>query len=280
MFDMFGESVPSPLASIEFPEGTTSDSEKKGWELELLGVAFSGTKRLDIAAAGGKANGVMSRGQITAAMSGSKVTLTGQIASTTKRSPKTGKPYLIATLALLDGEIDVFVWDNILNSHSDVWNHGTLIEVVGTVRSKNSELSISCSSAKVYDLSNGSDSEENQHNSSQGEKPKPNQSITSQNGNPTTATPNITNRVINNTEPSKLIIFLKESVNQSKDRNLLKSIASLCAEFKGNSKIEFHILTQNKTVVMEWPIIKVDISNIFKKKIENLLGDFGYINTN
>ena len=280
MFDMFGGTVEIPLSKIHIPDIETTEVDKQTWENELLGVNLSTSNKLHHIIASKNSQTIASITEIDDSLIRKKVTLAGQISQITPRQTRDGKPFLIVTLALLNGAIDVFVWDNILNSHSDVWNHGTLIEVVGTVRSKNSELSISCSSAKVYDLSNGSDSEENQRNSSQGEKPKPNQSITSQNGNPTTATPNITNRVKSNTEPSTLIIFLKESVNQSEDKHLLKSIASLCAEFKGNSKIEFHILTQNKTVVMEWPIIKVDISNIFKKKIENLLGDFGYINTN
>ena len=78
---------------------------------------------------------------------------------------------------------------------------------------------------------------------------------------------------------NKLIISLKESGDQVEDQDLLKSIASLCAEFRGDSKVEFHIITANKTVVMEWPVIKVDISDIFKEKVENLLGQAGSIHT-
>jgi hypothetical protein len=72
---------------------------------------------------------------------------------------------------------------------------------------------------------------------------------------------------------------LKETSDQIEDHDLLKSIASLCAEFRGNSKIEFHIITDRKTVIMEWPVIKVETSDLFKEKIENLLGQSGSITT-
>ena len=105
---------------------------------------------MERALSGGASNGVMSSGQVTAAMSGSKVTLTGQIASTTERSTKTGKPYIIATLALLDGEIDVFVWDNVMNETPGLWQEGTAVVVVGTVRARDDRVSISCLTATAY----------------------------------------------------------------------------------------------------------------------------------
>ena len=46
---------------------------------------------------------------------------------------------------------------------------------------------------------------------------------------------------------------------------------------KGNSKIEFHIITKHKTVIMEWPLLKVEMTDLFKQKIETLLGQSGSI---
>ena len=41
MFDLFGETVPTPLASIELDDVTTPDREKWAWERELLGVSIA-----------------------------------------------------------------------------------------------------------------------------------------------------------------------------------------------------------------------------------------------
>ena len=41
MFDMFGESVPTPLFELEVPDTPTSDNTKWQWEKELLGVPVS-----------------------------------------------------------------------------------------------------------------------------------------------------------------------------------------------------------------------------------------------
>ena len=47
MFDLFGESVPTPLTSLAIPEAEIPDSEQRAWEQELLGMALSTTSPLN-----------------------------------------------------------------------------------------------------------------------------------------------------------------------------------------------------------------------------------------
>ena len=108
-------------------------------------------------------------------------------------------------------------------------------------------------------------------------KSKANGAVKPQSIKPNNSIKNGVNGENGNHNSSKLIISLKESSNQIEDHDLLKSIASLCAEFKGDSKIEFHIITKHKTVIMEWPLLKVDMTDLFKQKIETLLGQSGSI---
>jgi len=264
MFDMFGESVPSPLASIEFPEGTTSDSEKKGWELELLGVAFSGTKRLDIAAAGGKANGVMSRGQITATMSGSKVTLTGQIASTTKRSTKTGKPYLIATLALLDGEIDVFVWDNVMTETPGLWEAGSTVVITGTVKARDDRVSISCLTATPYRVPR----EEPTTPVTTPQAPAPFATNGAPNGSSTNGGVATTNSNGNRSH-RRLKLKIRETENSMDDRRLLEDISRLLLDHQGDDEVSLEIASNGQVFTMDWTVVRVRIT----PELESMLGD-------
>lgn len=262
MFDLFGESVPTPLASIEFPEGTTSDSEKKGWEMELLGVQFSGSKRLSIASSGGASNGVMSRGQITAAMSGSKVTLTGQIASTTERSTKTGKPYLIATLALLDGEIDVFVWENVMTETPGLWEAGSAVVIIGTVRARDDRVSISCLTVMPYRVP--------------GEEPSPATSVTqppapvATNGAPNGSWTNGATVATNgNGAHRRLRLRMRETGNNMDDRRLLEDISRLLLDHQGDDEVSLEIASDGYVFTMDWAVVRVRIT----PELESMLGD-------
>jgi hypothetical protein len=167
-----------------------------------------------------------------------------------------------------------------MNTYGDIWKHGSLIELVGTVRSKNGDLSISCSSAKLYDYeTNISDQHSEDKPILASQKPKGTMINKPQLTTPDTRANNTLNGENGNKKSGKLIISLKETSNHAEDQDLLKSIASLCAEFRGDSKIEFHIITSRKTVIMEWPVLKVDMSDLFKGKIETLLGQSGSITT-
>ena len=41
MFDLFGESVSTPLVEMDLPDSTATDREKEEWERELLGMSLS-----------------------------------------------------------------------------------------------------------------------------------------------------------------------------------------------------------------------------------------------
>ncbi|MCH7789285.1 MAG: hypothetical protein IH940_07560, partial [Acidobacteria bacterium] len=106
---------------IELPPIKTPDGEKQDWERELLGVSFSGNRLLELMRSEGGGEAIMSRSQISADLSGRKITLTGQIASVTERTTRDQKPYLIVNVALLEGDIDVFVWENIMAQTEGLW---------------------------------------------------------------------------------------------------------------------------------------------------------------
>ena len=278
MFDMFGDTIEMDLSQVNIPEIETADADKQDWENELLGVNLSASNKLNHIIASKNSQTIASISEINESLVRKKITIAGQISQVMSRQTREGKPFLIVTLALLNGDIDIFVWDNIINASGDIWKHGSLIELVGTVRSKNSELSISCSSAKPYEY-NTDNSDELPNHEPIVNNPEPKSEV-SPKVQPTQSDNNIKiglNGENGNHKADKLIILLNESSNHIEDHDLLKSIASLCAEFKGNSKVEFHIVTNGKTVIMEWPLLKVDTTDIFKEKIETLIGNSGHI---
>ena len=77
MFDLFGESVPTPLAAISLSDVQTSSGERRAWEKELLGVALSGNSLLHQLANEVDSKTIMTRSQVTPEMAGQKVVLVG-----------------------------------------------------------------------------------------------------------------------------------------------------------------------------------------------------------
>jgi DNA polymerase-3 subunit alpha len=150
MFDLFGDSVPTPLANIDMPEGKTSDREMEEWERELLGLSLSSVSNLAslLQSAGGDT--IVFKSQVVPGMAGKKISIVGQVSSVIQRFTKKNKPFLIATVSMMDGTIDVFVWEDKMESTKDMWEEGKLVAVAGAVRFREDDVSISCQKAEEY----------------------------------------------------------------------------------------------------------------------------------
>jgi DNA polymerase III subunit alpha len=153
MFDMFGETVDVPLAQIEIEEGSTADRQKGDWELELLGVNLSIRNSIASLAASADPSTILSRDGIRPGMNGKRVDIAGQVEKVTHRVTRDDRPFTIATLRMMGGEIDVFVWEELQKTTAEVWLEGRLVKVVGTIRDRGDDrVSISAISAEEHPL--------------------------------------------------------------------------------------------------------------------------------
>ncbi len=148
MFDMMGDSMPAELASIDVPELNTSDAEKGQWEQELLGVSTSNNALLDLLALSREQNDIVMLNDITADMVGKRTRVTGMVSNVTRRYTREQKPFAIVSLVLMDGTLEVFVWDEVLQETGLLWEDGKLVVVTGNVRQRDDELSLSCLEAQ------------------------------------------------------------------------------------------------------------------------------------
>ena len=124
MFDMFGDTVETSLSTINIPAIETSDIDKQTWENELLGVNLSASNKLNHIIASKNSQTIASVNEINESLARKKITVAGQISQVMPRQTREGKPFLIVTLALLNGDIDIFVWDNVMNTYGNIWKHG------------------------------------------------------------------------------------------------------------------------------------------------------------
>jgi DNA polymerase-3 subunit alpha len=152
MFDMLGESVPAPMVEIELVGvDNTTDQERVIWERDLLGVEltqspFTREMRQQ------PDNIVVFAADITPDMSGQKRAALGQVNGVRELTTKRGDKFLSLNLTLLDGDIEMVVWPNILEKNPALWDNGNFVSVSGEVRERFGKASLSVETANQYQL--------------------------------------------------------------------------------------------------------------------------------
>jgi DNA polymerase-3 subunit alpha len=286
MFDLFGESVPTPLSHITIPEIETPPGERVAWEMELLGVDLSATSQLQAIALGGSSDAIVSRSQITDDMAGQKIVLLGQVESATHRLTREQKPYTIATLALLDGGIDVFIWEDRQAVTEGLWEAGTLVKVEGGVRARNDQVSVTCISASLYDMR---DPDENGVDA----VPTPGPSSAAAAGAPARAAParvavasgdrsgldraSAEERPVAaaGSGPRRLRLRIRESDQAADDQRLLGDVSRLLVEYRGEDEVSLEIAIEGRIVTLDWPLAQVRICEPLEEGLRRLLGPAG-----
>ena len=153
MFDMMADAMPEVMPNIDIPDESTTDVEKRQWEQDLLGVSTSSNAMLDLLARrGAKSNEIIAMKDIDPDMAGRRVKVTGLVSDVSHRYTRDQRPFAIASLALMDGAIEVFVWDDKVQQTEGVWQDGKLISVTASVRVRDDQVSLSCIDAQEVEI--------------------------------------------------------------------------------------------------------------------------------
>ena len=297
MFDLFGESVPTPMSQIELPEIETPAKERQEWERELIGVDLSGNIQLQTLAYDSDPDAIVSRSQIGPEKDGSKIVLTGQVSGSTNRLTRNQRPYTIANLALMDGQIDVFVWENLQDETRGLWSEGTLVTVVGTVRNRGDRgVSISCLSASPYTIPEQEQLEEREEAEEGGiDRPQRRAAVAETAGpdgpdvplsSPVMARDGgadgpgldpIDSAVQSVAPPRSLTLIIRETEHTTADRRLLEDVSRLLLEYQGEDAVSLEIATGDRIVTLEWPLVGVNICPPLEQGLNELLGSAGRV---
>ena len=147
MFDMMGDSMPAELASIDIPNRHTTDVEKSQWEREFLGVSTSNNALFQMLTQRAGSSDIVAIEDLKSIAAGRRVKITGIVSSVNRRETRKGQPFAIVSLSLLDGEQEVFVWEDELKETAHLWKDGKLVSVTGNVRHRDDNISVSCAEA-------------------------------------------------------------------------------------------------------------------------------------
>jgi hypothetical protein len=300
MFDLFGESVPTPLSSIDLPDVAATEAERREWEMELLGVDLSGASSLASLAASMSSEVILSRSEIDLDMAGKRSSLAGQVSSVTQRLTKDQRPYTIANLGLLDGSIDVFVWENVLEATSGLWQEGKLVTLVGTVRARGDQVSISCLSAEEY----RSQSDDEEVGSRDGEPadgraqdPIPEAAPSASNGRytsradldtpPTQPRPSAVEpapvegtpraEAVDGAGPPqrRLKLRIRETADTEGDQDRLEGVRRLLLEYPGQDEVGLEVASNGQVVTLAWDVVKVGVCDELERGVRGIIGEAG-----
>ena len=290
MFDLFGETVATPLTNIAIPDVKTSVRDRRDWEMQLLSVAFTGADALNNLAYDTGSDNIVFRSQIEPELNGKKIVLVGQVSGASDRFTRDQKPYAIATIALLDGEIDVFVWQEVLEKTRDLWQVGSMVTVGGTIRARDDRVSISCLSAELYKVPDG---DERAAGDAEARPPNGERSAATADSpsasalSPTTpalqapspapvataATP-ATQEV---QTPRQLTLRMQETDQPVDDKQLLEDVSKLLLEFPGDDEVSLEIKSNGSVVTLDWPLASVSICVELEQGLRQLLNGAGQV---
>jgi DNA polymerase-3 subunit alpha len=150
MFDMLGESVPAPMVEIEIAGvDDTTDQERVIWERDLLGVEitqspFTREMRQQ------PENIIVFASDITAEIAGQKRAALGQVNNVQQLTTKRGDPYIRLNMTLLDGDIEMVVWSNVLEITPCLWEDGNFVSITGQVDDRFGRISMTVDTATEY----------------------------------------------------------------------------------------------------------------------------------
>ena len=140
MIDLFGETTNVPLPKLELDDATQSANSEQilRWESEALGTLVSYDRLKDVLKDGQH----MLFADIDKRSEGHLLNLRGTIVQRQQRKTRRGEDFLKCKLQLLDGNVDITIWPDVLKETEDAWTEGNVVNINGFVNKQDGEVSI------------------------------------------------------------------------------------------------------------------------------------------
>jgi DNA polymerase-3 subunit alpha len=239
MFDLWGDTVPTPLPNLNLDVLDTPLKDKLDWERELLGVYVSEHPLSSMAPALANAATALCGG-IDVEMVGDKVIIAGMVTSVRQLYTRDRRPFVIATLEDLDGSIEVAAWSEVYSQTKEMWQEGKILLVEGQVKSRDDRATISCFKVRQYQTDSDS--------------PKEIEPV---------APPPV---------PRKIVINITQSERTEEDVTRLKDVMDALARYPGQDTVLISIVTPDESVNMKMPNT-INYCPELAKEIDGILGE-------
>jgi DNA polymerase-3 subunit alpha len=267
MFDLFGQSSPTPMPALELSSGGATVKDKLNWEKELMGVYLS---EHPFARYARNLNGqnVTLIGQITAELDGQAVVLVGMISSVRELNTRDHRVFCVATLEDLDARIEVMVWTRIYDETRNLWQEGNIVRVNGKVKIKEEQPQIVCDGVELCNL-------ETEHNFPVSPSPDISSSI-KPNGvkNGDRKPEQVKNQPATPEAASngfrRLTITIHETGVEAKDDAFFESVMQILEESKGKDEVYMKVINQEQITSIKMNFF-VDYSPDLHKRLAGMV---------
>ncbi len=291
------------LPGISLSGEDADDSTKAAWEKELLGVSLSYNPLLQLASleAGDAINTI---DQLDDEMEGETRTLLGQVSNVSERYTREQKRFLIVTLDLLGGPIEVVVWPNVLEETDGLWTDAAVLRVTGKLRSRGDQMSLACDKAQEYSsaavgVTNGSKPQNRNGKSSY----KNGQANGTTNGTPNGSGVTVSGSngpygpqsaprysgngggspngngshrdgaVSNGGYHRTLSLGVVESTDAVDDAHRLREVIGILLEYPGQDRVNLEIHTKVSRVLLELPVVNTGYCDELGERLTAMLGE-------
>ncbi|MBI4221039.1 MAG: hypothetical protein HY682_12900, partial [Chloroflexi bacterium] len=285
MFDLFGTEVEAPLPALELPEADdVTERERALWEKELLGIeiAESAVTRELLAEAGDR---VVFANQVTAEKAGQEISLLGQVRGIRRLATRRGDPFLSVVIAMLDGEVEAVVWNNVLTETSGLWAEGSMVALKGTIRTRDERVSVAVAEAGAYRLPGHEPAVAAASPAEPLETPPPASArtttqpdttntstdsgtqLTQANGNGHAASAN------GHAKASGITVRLVETGRDLEDRYRLEDLVKMLLEFRGEQAVTLEVVTNGRLVRLDMPFVTIRSCSELTDRLTAMLGE-------
>ena len=248
MFDLWGETMPVPMPSLDLQEADISIKEKLIWERELMGVYLSEHPFSPFASKVALENTTLC-GQIDAELAGQTVVVAGMVASVHHLFTRDRRPFASAVLEDLDGRIEVMVWPNVYASTRDLWQEGNILLVEGKVRLRDDRVQLNCEYVRRY-----------QPEAAQGEVPRVAEETAVY-----TAPP----------ESRRLLISVTQTNDEDSDIAYLHKLIDTLRDFPGQDEVSLCVTNEEKVVNLKLSNIYTNYCPELHQRLVELVGEDG-----
>jgi len=255
MFDLWGESMPVPLPSLELGGADIPIREKLAWEKELMGVYLSEHPFSPFA---NKIDSGTLCGQIDAELAGQTVSVAGMVASVRYLFTKDGRPFASAVLEDLDGRVEIMVWPKVYENSKELWQEGNILLVEGKVRLRDDRVQLNCDHVRHY----------------QPEAAEAEAVVTPEHG----EVPVAAEEAISNTAPAEsrqLVISLSQSSDEARDIAYLDRLIDILRGFPGQDEVRLQVTSEEKVINLRLSNICITYCPELHQRLVEMVGEGG-----
>ncbi|MFC1995427.1 DNA polymerase III subunit alpha [Chloroflexota bacterium] len=237
MFDLWGETTPVPLPSLDLETANISIKEQLGWEKELMGIYLS-EHPFSLFASKIDAKTTLC-GQIDAELVGQTVVVVGMVASVRQLFTRDKKSFISAMLEDLDGQIEVMVWPKVYASTKELWQEGNILLVTGKVKLREDRVQLYGDSARCY-----------QPEADQAVEQVP---VAESSAKPDEASVTADEPTMHSTPAGsrRLIISITQTIDEESDIAYLNKLINTLRDFPGHDEVSLRVINEERVVSLK-----------------------------